>query len=404
MRRRLSFFERLMYVDGQMPFNNVIMLRICGNLSPDDLQGALGKIQARHPLLRAGIVEEDNQYYFVVNNNPPKISIRIIKRHSDEDWKAVTSTEWVTPFDSIRGPMIRVVLIESERVSELMVVIHHCISDGISTMIICREILQLLDQPDGQLIPYTPYQNSLVCSDISSSAEISALVVNRSAKPALADRQYLIYWRADAKQSAILKRCKPEGTTPYAALCVAFLLAFRRVNNKNFKNKIMCPVNMRQFIKEIRYDMMFHYAPSISLELNSDPQEELWSVARNLKQSMSEKIKHFKGYEHLVSAEKLHSSLPKLIEFLLQDVGDHDFVFANLGRLEIPSDSKTFQVESALFTTGVPWKNATMLTMIQFQGVTDLAFVSNDAVLPYATAMKIKEEAINILVSGPAAH
>jgi hypothetical protein len=420
MKRKMLFFERLMYVDGRTPVNCVITARLRGKIAPYNLESALEKIQGKHPLLRASVVEEGGQPYFVFSSNPAKIPVRVVERYSDEDWRSVTAVEWKTPFNMNNGPLMRIVWIKSEGVSELMLVGHHCICDGASLIVIFREILQLVDQPDVRLTPYPPFQSlqDLVPQEVLSDPKMALLVKGKAAlfrlfaltvktvKTTPAGEPYLIYWRGDLKEStALTRRCRTEGTTPYAAMCVALLLAFRQVNITKFKNKIMCPVNIRRFIPNIGADMMFNYAPTIPLALGSDPQEEFWSLARKLKQSMSEKVDRLNAYEHLMAAEQLHASIPKLISLLRKSKGSYDCAFSNVGRLDIPENYKAFQVESFLgVTVAVPWRNATTLITTHFRGQTDLAFVSNDGFLPYAEAVAIKEEAVNMLMEAVAVH
>ena len=322
------------------------------------------------------------------------IPVRIVERHSDEDWRNVTPVEWKTPFNMNEGPLVRIVWIKAEGVSELMLVGHHCICDGASLIAIFREILQLLDQPDAQLASYPPFQSlhDLVPQDVFSDLKMALLVKSKAAlfrlfaltvktvNAAPPGDHYLIYWRASAKESAaLIRRCKAESTTPYAALCVAFLQAFRQVNGTKFKNKLMCPVDIRRFVRNIRADMMFNYAPTVPLALSGDPREGFWDLARRMKQSMTAKINRLDAYEHLMAAEELHTSIPKLISLLRQSKGSYDFAFSNVGRLDMPENYKTFRLESFLgVTVAVPWRNATTLITTHFRGLTDLAFVSND--------------------------
>jgi hypothetical protein len=413
MKRKMLFFERLMYVDGQTPVNCVITARLRGNIVAGNLELALEKIQRKHPLLRASAIQEDGQPYFLLSSYPAKIPIQVIERHSDEHWRSITALEWKTPFNMIQGPLIRVVWIKSDAVSELMLTAHHCICDGASLIAIFREMLELIDRPDMQLVPYQPFQfpQDLIPQDVLSDLKLAATIRVKAAlfrlfaltiktvKVNPAGEHYLIYWRASAEESlALSQRCKMENTTPYAALCVAFLLAFRRVNRARFKNKIMCPVNIRRFLTNIGADMMFNYAPTVPLGLGKDPQEEFWSSARRLKQSMSKKIDRMNAYEHLMAAELLHSSIPKLISLLRKSKGSYDFAFSNVGRIDIRENYKAFEVESFLgVTVAVPWRNATTLITTHFRGLTDLAFVSNDGFLPYAEAVAIKEEAVKLL-------
>ena len=416
MRRKMFFFERLMYVDGHTPVNCIITARIRGHIDAGDLQLALKKVQGKHPLLRAHVVEEGGQIYFSFSENPLKIPVRVAERHSDEDWRNVTATEWKTPFNMNEGSLVRMVWIKSECVSELMLIAHHCICDGTSLITIFRELLQVVDQPDVQLIPYPPFQSlqELFPQEVLSNLRIALLVKVKAAllrlfaltvkavHTAPPGEHYLVYWRAGAKESAALAdRCKEEGTTPYTAMCVAFLLAFRQVNSARFKNKIMCPVDIRRFISNIRADVMFNYAPPIPLSIDPriDPRAGFWDLARRLKQSMSEKIGRLNAYEHLMAAEELQTSIPKVISFLRRSKGSYDFAFSNVGRLDMPDNYQAFRVEGVLgVTVAVPWRNATTVITTHFRGHTDIALVSNDGFLPFAEAVAIKETAVKLLM------
>jgi hypothetical protein len=106
-----------------------------------------------------------------------------------------------------------------------------------------------------------------------------------------------------------------------------------------------------------------------------------------------------------MAAEQLHTSIPKLISLLRHSKGSYDCAFSNVGRIEIQEKYKAFEVESFLgVTVAVPWRNATTLVTTHFRGLTDLAFVSNDGFLPYAEAVAIKEEALNMLMEATAVH
>jgi hypothetical protein len=223
----------------------------------------------------------------------------------------------------------------------------------------------------------------------------------KKVRPAPAGEHYLIYWTAGEDISAALSdRCKSEGTTPYAAMCVAFLDAFREVMGPNFKDKMMCPVNIRRFIDSLDANVMFNYAPTISLSLGRKPLGEFWAMARTLKQSMMDKIERLNAVEQLVTAEHLHSSASKLVSLLLRSKGSYDFAFSNVGRLDIPETYADFRLERFLgVTVALPWRNCTTLVTTQFRGQTDVAFVSNQNFLPRQEAMAIQQKAIQMLTA-----
>jgi NRPS condensation-like uncharacterized protein len=413
MQRGMLFFERLMYIDGRIPVNCLITARVRGRLSQESLRLALDKVQARHPLLRANVAERDGQPFFIFAAEPARIPLRIVERRSDEDWRTETVVEWKTPFPMDCEPMLRLVWIRSDDVSELLLAGHHCICDGASLVTIFRELLQAADQPDLVLTSYPPFESlrELIPEKARSDWKTSVSVLSKAAlfrlfaltiktvRPAVVGEHYLIYWKANVEMSAALSvRCKSEGTTPYAAMCVAFLEGFRQIMGPEFKNKVMCPVNIRKFLPNLDADVMFNYAPTVAMALGRDRQSGFWELARKFKQSMSKKIERLNAFEHLMTAEHLHASVPKLISLLLQSKGSYDFAFSNVGRLDIAETYSTFSLESFLgVTVALPWRNSTTLVTTHFRGQTDLAFVSNRDFLPYNKALAIQGKAIERL-------
>jgi len=163
---------------------------------------------------------------------------------------------------------------------------------------------------------------------------------------------------------------------------------------------MICPVNIRKFIDNLDANVMFNYAPTVSLSLGGKPLTEFWAMARILKQSMVKKIERLDAIEQLVTAERLHSSASKLISLLLQSKGSYDFAFSNVGRLDIPDTYADFRLERFLgVTVALPWRNCTTLVTTQFRGETDLAFVSNQSFLPRHKAIAIQQKAIQMLAA-----
>jgi NRPS condensation-like uncharacterized protein len=415
MQRKMLFFERLMYLDGRIPVNCLMTARLRGRLSEENLRHALDKVQARHPSLRANVLEEQEHPSFIFRPDPAKIPLRIVNRRSDEDWHAETIAEWKYPFCLERDPPVRLTWIRSDEVSELLLAGHHCVCDGASLVTIFRELLKAADQPDIALTPYEPFESlgDLIPATVNPDWKTRVGILSKAALfrmfaltikkvlPTRSGEHYLIYWTAGEDMSAALSvRCKSEGTTPYAAMCVAFLSAFQQVMGPRFKNKMMCPVNIRRFIEKLDANVMFNYAPAISLSLGRKPLGEFWAMARVLKQSMVDKIERLDAVEQLVTAEHLHSSASKLISLLLQSKGSYDFAFSNVGRLDIPDTYADFRLENFLgVTVALPWRNCTTLVTTQFRGQTDLAFVSNQNFLPRREAIAIQHKAIQTLTT-----
>jgi hypothetical protein len=361
------------------------------------------------------VLEDEGHPCFVFRQNSEKIPLRIVCRHSDEDWQEEVVSEWATPFCLKSEPAVRLVWIRSDEISEFLLVGHHCVCDGASLVTIFREMLSATDQPDLDLVPYPPFKSlgelipavtrpgwKMRLGVISKAALFRAFAGTiRAVQPGRTGGHYLLYWRADTETSAALSaRSKLEKTTPYAAMCVAFLGAFRKVKGPDFKNKMMCPVNIRRFIGNLDADTMFNYAPPVSLSLGRDLSGEFWATARLLRQSMLKKIDRLDAVEQLLTAEHLHSSVVKLVSLLLQSKGSYDFAFSNVGRVDIPDTYKDFRLERFLgVTVALPWRNATTLVTTQFRGQTDVALVSKQDFLPRSEAIAIQQKAIQTLTT-----
>jgi NRPS condensation-like uncharacterized protein len=415
MQRQMLFFERLMYVDGRTPVNCLLTARLRGRIIEENLRSALRKVQRRHPPLRAIVVEKEEHPCFVFRQEPEEIPLRIVPRQGDEDWRTEVLSEWRTPFCLRHDPPVRVVWIRSDDVSEFLLTGHHCVCDGASLVTIFRELLRATDQPDLDLEPYSPFASlgHLVpavtrpnwktrLSTTSKAGLFHAFARTvRTVHPGPAGEHYFIDWNADAETSAALSaRCRTEGTTPFAAMCVAFLDAFGLIMGDRFKNKMMCPVNIRRFIESLDENTLFNYAPTISLSLGRGSPGEFWARARFLRQSMLSKVDRLNAVEQLMTAELLHSSVSKLTSLLLQSRGSYDFAFSNVGRLEIPDTYGDFRLESILgITVALPWRNATTIVTSQFRGRTDVTFVSKQEFLPRSEALAIQERAIETITA-----
>jgi NRPS condensation-like uncharacterized protein len=415
MQRKLIIGERIMYGDGNTPLNSAFVARIRGNIQLHHLHNALSKVQAKHPLLRAGVAPgKKGLPHFVGNAGIRPIPVRIVERQQDDDWQRESMTEWSTPFDMHKGPLCRMVWIRSASISELILVCHHCICDGASVATLLQEILAVLDQPDMELTPYTsfnaiedlipaPYlENKKLQRKGKRSAILAwltlSLVLWRKKQPPKG-RDYLLHWKMDPSASAaFVKRCKTEGTSVHAALCVALLRAFQEVQGSRARNKVITPVDIRRFIGAIKQDTLFAYAPTVNLSLNHEAPSSarsFWVQAYLLKEELNTRIEELNVFMQLMIGEYIHASLKLLVKLLKVTNGTHDVTFSNMGRLNIPESYQHFEVETIISpTVAFPWRNPNTLVTTSFRGQMDFVFMSNEAFLPYEEALAIKRAAM----------
>jgi hypothetical protein len=413
MKRKLMMVERIMYVDAITPLNCVFTAKIRGSINPENLHIALSKIQQKHPLLRVRIDEDlEGGPYFILNDNIRKIPVRIAQRFGDDDWLKESETEWYKLFDGINEPLARLVWVRSATVSELLLVMPHCVCDGSTCVALMREILSLLDDPQQELKAYTTLncikelmpdtfdrtKNARKARILSFLGKLFFLFKNTRNKFDKGNN-YALHWKLNEEQTlAIVVACKNASTTIHATLCVAFMKAFQQVRCNKARGKVICPVDIRRFIPEIKQDTMFAFAPIVELTMDKKPDMDFWTQARNMKAELTVKIEAMNTYEMLWMGEYMHASVNRMIKFLKATDGTHDITLSNMGRLDITETYRSFELETIYSpTVAFPWRNPNTLVTTTFKNQMDFTFMSNDAFLDKAEALKIKTATMEIL-------
>lgn len=413
MRRRLIMGERIMYVDSSTPLNCVFAVTIRGSFTLERLRNALHKVQQKHPLLRASIKEDAAGVpYFVSSNKLSEIPVRIGERVSDDDWKVQSKAEWRKLFDGKSAPLARVVWLKDAEVSDLILVCPHCICDGTTFVALMSEILEVLDKPEKELFSYLPFNSieGLLSQSFKASkgkilkARFFSVVARlfflfKSTKNKKSEGQnYFLHWRLDAeKTDALTLECKTAGASVHAALCVILLKAFQSVKGSKAHGKVICPVDVRKFVTEIKGDTMFAFAPIAELSVDGKL-AGFWEKARKVKEDLNAKIAAMNVHELLIMSEYFHGSVNKMVKYLLTTEGSHDVTFSNMGRLGIPENYDSFEVEAIYSpSVGFPWRNPNTIVVSTFKGEMDFTFCSNDAFLPESEALAIKNKALELL-------
>ncbi|WP_299590701.1 hypothetical protein [Mucilaginibacter sp.] len=413
MKRNLIMVERIMYVDAVTPLNCVFTAKIKGSISPGNLRSALFKVQQKHPSLRAGISDEySDQPCFVFNNEIAEVPVRIVERLTDNDWLTVSKEEWYKLFNEVSKPLARVVWLRSVEISELMLILPHCICDGGTIVALMREILSLLDEPDQELKAYSPFvsihelmpdkfhdnkkmeRKSRIFAFLGRIFFYFKPTRNRSAKD-----HYVLHWKLDTEQTInITKASKKANASVHGALCAAFLNAFQEVRGNKAHGKVISPVDIRHFIPQIKQDTMFAFAPIVELNIDKKSGLDFWSTVRKIKAELTTKIEALNVFEMLWMGEYMHASVKRMVKFLKATDGTHDVTLSNMGKLNIPETYKSFELEAIYSpTVAFPWRNPSTLVASTFKNQMDFTFVSNNVFLPEADALKIKNKTMQLL-------
>ncbi len=412
IKRKLMMVERIMYVDPETPLNCVFAAKINGDITEEYLRNALAKIQRKHPLLRAVICMKDAQRpHFIVKEDMDSIPLQIVERKTDTDWLIESEREWYRPFTTANRPLAQLVWIRGSSISELLWVLPHCICDGTSIVALMRELLELLDNPATELVPYQLFEsvNDFLPQDFdiqkkSRKAKFYLLLarffffLQRKSRKRNSGKNYAIHWKLDRETTAaITSICKEQGISVHTILCTAFMQAFQNVQGKRAKNKVISPVDIRYFIPEIKQDHMFAFAPTVELSLKKGS-DNVMANAKHIKTTLIQKIDKVVAHELLWMGEQMHPLVERMIALLKSGPGGHDITLSNMGRLTIPNEYKNFTLETLYSpTVAFPWLNSNTLVATTFNQQMDFTFMANEDFLPKKEAISIKDTAIAIM-------
>ncbi len=154
MLRELNELEFLSLAVGQ-PFNIAVMLKIKGSVEIKLLESTFSKLQNRHPLLRVRIISDENDRPWFTSEGVGKIPITEVKRTNDSQALREFHRQLSTPFDfeNEKLPLIRITIISSPEISEIIICALHTISDGFSMVFLFRDMIKYMVNPEEEIIP-----------------------------------------------------------------------------------------------------------------------------------------------------------------------------------------------------------------------------------------------------------
>ncbi len=200
------------------------------------------------------------------------------------------------------------------------------------------------------------------------------------------------------KTAMLVQRCRQEQVTVHAALCVAFLCAFRQVKGHAAGHKVFCPVNLRRYIPAIQPDMLLGFATSTTLTMDDNPELPLFEKIRRLSAQLTTQLERMDVYGKLATCEYQHPLASRLDKFFSQAKGNHDLTFSNMGRLDIPAHYDSFEIDT-VHNPILIFKSANPNGIIAstFNKQLSLSLLSNDAYLSQDQAEAVRDAAMQLL-------
>lgn len=416
--RPLFTHERLLLIGG-LPWNLMAGVRVRGSFTETALREALASLQRQHPMLCTGIVKPAGERpRFRTSVPPAPIPLRIMPWTDEEDYFRAMTAEVDVPFDVERGPLVRLVWIRSETLSDFVLVTHHVICDGRSTLLLLHQLLERLDRPgtDG------PQQRMIVTIDdifgdkpAGGLAKLPAMALGAAARAVfwaslqLKRKQavpppfptYAFQWEMDkASTSALQARARSEQTTLYAAIATAFLRAMREIDPAAARNRMICPTDIRVAIPAISQEMLFGCPAIVRLSIDPARDDDFWGQARALHADLKKRRAKLRIERILRAAESLHGLVDRLAVAQLNGKRQCDISIAYLGRIDFEGPYETFESVTGLIgNSAAPGPDGRFVAALISRGQLLFCFVSRENVLPRADAERARDYAVALLMA-----
>jgi NRPS condensation-like uncharacterized protein len=458
--RKVSPSERFF---SRSPYSIVTLVtRINGNVTESMLRNAVAKVRQRHVHLRYRIVEDENHDLWFTTSGTGDIPIEIVPREAAEDWKRIVQQSSQIPFEFEIEPALRIILVQATDISELVILCHHIICDGMSLAYLARDLMNHLGTPDleVEILPDPiPIDLETLPDEVSQSGLAKYFItrINRKwneTRINFNDDDYKTiteaYWSnykhemmaielSEAETSALVSRCKQEGVTVNSAIATAFLGAASMVEgSKPNHAKVVFASNLRDRVKQPVGEGVGMYAGGVELNYKFNQKVSFWENAR----SFHKKIKPRYVDKHLFKEALTWSSLePSLIEAMTfkkmgqlvssQKQGDNklfDFskrddvvlsilqrekldsfesiilgtAITNLTRMDFPKKFGELELDRMILKPGgaFPLSNVNLLVgAVTCSGKLSLILEYSDRNFDHAAVEEIKNKALSMMMS-----
>ncbi len=287
------------------PFAIVTLVpRIRGNVTEGMVREAVARVRIRHRNLRCRIAEDEHGTPWLTSEGSGEIAITTLPRESDGHWMRVVSESCQVPFEFEARPAIRFILVQGAAVSELAIVCHHILCDGLSLAYLARDLMVHLGDPAREAEPL-PDAVPVGLDNLPKGVSANALVrwvIGRTNQKWAAEKVVFdqedyreltgAYWAryphqalnvelSEEETTALLERCRSAEVTVNSALSAAFVGAQVLVQGAEpFHSSAFVAGSLRDRLPRPPGEAMGFYAGSVTAKFRYDTCKALWENAR----------------------------------------------------------------------------------------------------------------------------
>ncbi|GHU69676.1 hypothetical protein FACS189450_02930 [Spirochaetia bacterium] len=286
---------------GSPDINVCFRIIIEGKFSTDDFEKAIDAVCKRHPALNYTIeTDAENNTWFVPDTGRVGLEFYNSKEMPDwQDWYKKTDD---VPFNFRQGPLVKICVIFDNNQTEIIVLGHHVIGDGIAYLNLSRDILSALDNKIDTVPQILPVKTKLKKkTGLSFLARLYARKLNKEWRknPAIfSESDYHTFFEQYRKKyvpqmymesiketdlNNIIQKCKSYGLTVNELITAAFAVAMVELSGHypNKEIRLGAAANIRGELIEETYHCMGNYVSGITANVNYTSEKAFMTNAQD---------------------------------------------------------------------------------------------------------------------------
>ncbi|HXY88297.1 MAG TPA: condensation domain-containing protein [Candidatus Acidoferrales bacterium] len=406
-----------------------ILATIDGEVDPERVRQALPKLKKRHSLLGSRMILDQEGQAWLVTERVPDFELQVYEKQGDLDWLERISEQDLVPFRMNVGPLVRFILLTSESSSDLVLYMHHVMSDGLSGLYVMEDLLSLIGEPQKKLPPIpppvdivknipanvgrqTPWILRSVIGRMNARWRKSEITFSdddfvkvQEKRYEERDRTILLSFTAE-ETSALAEKCHTRGVTVNSAFLTALLAAKYAVPAlaRMIPDALNFTVNLRDKLTEDPGRGCGFYVEMIPIQARFNPKEDFECSLLKIHSEAARKISEDQElFSHFISVERIDPDLLDALDFesygLLENPAAKKFwtemskvwgglELTNLGRQDVPERFGDLVVRKIIFLASTPGQfKMITVSVLTACGCLHAAFLFRKSVFP-TTIMK----------------
>jgi NRPS condensation-like uncharacterized protein len=322
---------------------------IAGNIDQGKFNLLINDICKRHPLLNCSInTDENHEAWFIPNTS--HVEVEYHKSEEIKNWKDWYKTNDGIPFDLLHGPLVKICVIIDNNQTEIILLGHHIIGDGIGYLNLVKDILLALDNKLETAPQIPPVNNKF-----KNGKKLGALLklytkrLNRKWREnrvSFSENDYHVFFRQcrdrfvpeiytgsidETGLKRIISRCKINNLTVNELITSAFSAATIELSD-NYPDKqirIGVVASTRNELITEPYYCMGNYITGISVNINYLSERKFIKNVYSIANIIRKQLRNLKN-RHLI-VNFLNAFDADLIESIM---------FASYGNYHLPVSKK----------------------------------------------------------------